>query len=90
MDNDQKILRYQNNESKVKTYNSFNNQDLNTNKPNIEGNWRSKGLESINYSSNNSTFSRKNFNDYGNQINNRNFNNTYSSFNNNSNYNKYL
>jgi len=89
MENDQKIYRYQNNEAKPKSYNSFNNQDLNKNKPNIEGNWRSKGLESINYPSNNSNFVKKNFNEFSSQNNNRNYNNTYSSFNQNIFNNKY-
>lgn len=87
MENDQKIYRYQNNETKTRTFNSFNNQEINKTKPNLEGNWRSKGLESINYPTNNSNFTKKNFNDF-NQNNNRNYNNTYSSFNQNTVFNK--
>lgn len=89
MENNQKIFRYQNNDVKPKTFNSFNNLESNQNKPNVEGNWRSKGLESVNYPSNNSNFTKKNFGDYNNQSNYRNISNSnFNSFNQNTNYNR--
>jgi len=89
MENDQKFYRNQNNDSRPKTYGSYNNLNSNQNKPNIEGNWRSKGLESVSYPSNNFNNNKKNFSDYNNQNNFRNNNSTsYNSFNQNNYYNK--
>lgn len=90
MENDQKFFRNQNYDSRPKTYGSYNNLNANQNKPNTEGNWRSKGLESVSYPSNNfNNNNKKNFSDYNNQNNFRNNNvNSYNSFNQNTYYNK--
>ncbi len=89
MENDQKNYRYQNTDSRPKTYNNYN-QISSQNKPSFEGNWRSRGLEGVNYPSSNSNFARKNFNDNGIQNQYRNNNvNSYNSFNQNNHSNKY-
>lgn len=88
MENDQKNFRYQNTEYRPKTYNSYN-QIPSQNKTNVEGNWRSKGLEGVNYPSSSSNFVKKNYNDNGAQNNYRNNNvNSYSSFNQNNYWNR--
>lgn len=90
MENNQKNFRYQNNnDSKPISYNNFNNYDTNQNKPK-EGNWRSKGLESINYPPSSNPISRKPFSDINVQGSNKNFNNYDNSNANYSNPNKYF
>lgn len=90
MENDQINNRYQNTDSRPKTYNTYN-QISGQNKPSVEGNWRSRGLEGVNYPSSNSNFTRKNFNDNSAQNNFRSNNvNSYNSFNQNNQWNKYL
>lgn len=90
MENDQNNYRYQNTDSRPRTYNGYN-QVSNQNKPNVEGNWRSRGLEGVNHPSSNNNFARRNFNDNGMQNNYRNNNvNSYNSYNQNNQWNMYL
>jgi hypothetical protein len=88
MENNQKNFRYNNTDSRPKTYNSYN-QTTSENKHNVEGNWRSKGLEGVNYPPSSSNFVKKGYNDNGTQNNYRSTNvNSYNSFNQNSQWNK--
>jgi len=90
MENYQKNYRYQNTDSRPKTYNNYN-QTPNQTKPVAEGNWRSKGLEGVNYPTSSSNFGRKNFNENTTQYNYKNNNvNSYNSYNQNNNWNRYF
>ena len=88
MENNQNNSYYQKNEQGRKNYNDFKTYEQeNNNNTQQQGNWRSKGLEGVNYPEQRSqVYQKKNFTDTNSNYNsykNNNYNNSSQNYNNN-------